>query len=160
MIGRWGTGARSRGFSLVEVICALFILGVCVAGVTEGVTLALRSSKESELQTSAALLASSRIELIRADGYFTDGEEDGDFGDEFPAYSWRQTIAETSIEGLHEVTVAVNQTSTKEEIYELKTLLFKMPFSNLDSTSDDGKKNGLRGPAAGRRGAGENGGSR
>ena len=146
-------GDRRRGFSLVEVICALFILGVCVAGVTEGVTLALRSSKEAELRTSAALLASSRIELIRADGFFSDGEEEGDFGDEFPAFAYRQTISETSIEGLHEVTVAVDQASTKQEIYELKTLLFKMPYSSFDSTSDDEKKpNGRKG--FDRRGAG------
>jgi general secretion pathway protein I len=138
------TGVRSGGFSLVEVICALFILGVCVAGVTEGVTLALRSSKESELQTSAALLASSRIESIRADGFFTDGEEKGDFGDEFPAFSYRQTISETSLEGLHEVTVAIDQASTREEIYELKTLLFKVPASAYDSTAEDEKKPGRK----------------
>ena len=48
---------RNSGFSLVEVMCAILILGIALAGLTEGVTTALTSSKESELQTTAALLA-------------------------------------------------------------------------------------------------------
>src|SRR3954453_14697321 len=46
-----------RGFSLIEVMVAVLILGVAVAGMVQGITAALSSSKESELQTTAALIA-------------------------------------------------------------------------------------------------------
>ena len=53
---------RNSGFSLVEVMCAILILGIALAGLTQGVTTALTSSKESELQTTAALFAAGLVE--------------------------------------------------------------------------------------------------
>lgn len=60
------TRRSSAGFSLVEVMCAILILGVGVAGLTEGVTTALRSSRESRLLGAAMLEAEGVIELLRA----------------------------------------------------------------------------------------------
>ena len=48
---------RNAGFSLIEVMCAVLILGIGIAGLTQGITTALASSKEAEVQTAAALLA-------------------------------------------------------------------------------------------------------
>ena len=48
------------GFSLIEVMCAILILGIALVGLTQGLTTALSSSKESEQQTMAALLLSRR----------------------------------------------------------------------------------------------------
>ena len=45
----------NAGFSLVEVMIAVLILGIAIVGLTQGFTTALASSKESELQTTAAL---------------------------------------------------------------------------------------------------------
>src|SRR5882762_5584731 len=64
---RSGAWHRNGGFSLVEVMCAILILGIGLVGLTQGITAALQSSKESELQTTAALLAAGQIETLRAD---------------------------------------------------------------------------------------------
>ena len=74
--------SRYSGFSLVEVICAMLILGIGLVGLIEGVTVALKTSKDSELHTTAALIAGGRIELLRAEGYLYEGEEEGDCGDD------------------------------------------------------------------------------
>jgi hypothetical protein len=100
---------------------------VAIVGLTEGLTTALRSNKEAEIQTAAALLASGQIETLRAEGYLLEGETDGEGDGDLAGYKWRQTVTETKIEGLYEVTVVVEQASTSEEIYELKTLLFDPP---------------------------------
>ncbi|HEY1786531.1 MAG TPA: prepilin-type N-terminal cleavage/methylation domain-containing protein [Verrucomicrobiae bacterium] len=115
------------GFSLIEVIVAILILGVALVTLTEGVTSALTSSKTSELQTTAAMLASGQIETLRATGDYPDGETEGDFGDEFPQYRWAQTIGDTDVSGLHDVDVAVQDSRTGKDIYDLKTLLFELP---------------------------------
>jgi prepilin-type N-terminal cleavage/methylation domain-containing protein len=152
-----GAGARRRGFSLVEVLCALLILGVGIAGVAQGITVALRSSKDSERQTTAALLAAGRIETLRAEGTFFAGEEEGDFGKELAHLRWRQKITETAIEGLHEVTVTIEMPPSGEmansaaELYELKTLLFKVPYEPLDETLGSQRQTASRGAHAGRR---------
>jgi general secretion pathway protein I len=115
------------GFSLIEVIVAILILGVALVTLTEGVTSALTSSKTSELQTTAAMLAAGQIETLRATGDYPDGETEGDFGDEFPQYRWAQTIGDTDVSGLHGVDVSVQDSRTGKDIYDLKTLLFQLP---------------------------------
>jgi prepilin-type N-terminal cleavage/methylation domain-containing protein len=43
-------GASKAAFSLIEVLCAILILGVAMAGLTRGITTALSSTKESEVK--------------------------------------------------------------------------------------------------------------
>lgn len=130
---------QTAGFSLLEVMCAILILGVGLVGLTQGIATALKSSKESELQTTAALLAAGRIETLRADGFVNDGETGGDGNGELSLYHWRQSVTSTRIEGLHEVEVVVENSTTGKTIYELKTLLFDPPIPPV--TDDSTKKN-------------------
>ena len=118
---------RRAGFTLVEIMVAVVILAIALAGLTQGITTALASSKESELQTTAALFAAGQIELLRAQTDWTDGADQGDCGAGLPLYRWRQTISTTDIDGLHEVDVVVENAQTGAEIYELKTMLFQIP---------------------------------
>jgi prepilin-type N-terminal cleavage/methylation domain-containing protein len=116
-----------RGFTLMEVLCAILILGVALVGLTQGITLALHSSKESELQTTAALLAAGQIEAMRAEGFITDGTTDGSGGDGLELYRWTQTVSAAGIPGLHKVEVIVENAKTGKMIYQLETQVFERP---------------------------------
>jgi prepilin-type N-terminal cleavage/methylation domain-containing protein len=118
---------HSAGFTLVEVMVAIVILAIALTGLTQGITTALASSKESELQTTAALFAAGQIELLRAGKDLADGTDSGDCGAGLPLYRWKETISPTDIDGLHDVDVVVENSQTGAEIYELKTLLFEIP---------------------------------
>src|SRR5689334_9408553 len=137
-------GTHHSGFSLIEVLCAMFILGVAVIGLTEGLTTALRSGKESEFQATAALFAAGQIETLRAEGDLKDGEEEGDCGEGLPLYRWRQSIASAGISGLHEVAVVVENARSGKPIYELRTLLFEPADAPAPDASDSRKKSGSR----------------
>lgn len=115
---------HNGGFSLVEVMVAILILAIALTGLVHGITTALASSKESELQTVAALFAQGKIEGLRAAQTLENGAENGDCGAVLPLYRWRQTIASTGLPGLHEVNVVIERAQNAQEIYELKTLLF------------------------------------
>ena len=104
------TSQTQSGFSLVEVIFAISILAVAVVGLTEGITLALKSNKESELQSTAALYAAGVIETLRADGDITDGDQDGNCGEGLALYRWKQSISEAGLDGLHHVKVVIENT--------------------------------------------------
>jgi type IV pilus modification protein PilV len=132
---------RTAGFSLVEVMCAIVILGIGLVGLTQGITTALTSSKECEMQTTAALLAAGQIETLRAEGFIVDGDTEGDGEEGLSLYHWKQSISSTAIDGLHEVTVSVENSQTGKAIYELQTLLFDPPLLPLSEQSPD-KKNG------------------
>jgi prepilin-type N-terminal cleavage/methylation domain-containing protein len=125
---------HNAGFSLVEVMVAILILGIALVGLTQGITTALVSSKESELQTTAALFAAGQIELLRAEKDLTDGTENGDCGAVLPLYRWKQTVSPTDINGLHDVELVVENSQTGVEIYELKTLLFEIPDNSSGKT--------------------------
>ena len=115
------------GFTLVEVMVAIVILAIALVGLTQGITTALASSEESELQTAAALFAAGQIELLRAGTDLADGTDSGDCGAGLPLFRWKETVSPTDIDGLHDVDVVVENSQTGAEIYELKTLLFEIP---------------------------------
>jgi prepilin-type N-terminal cleavage/methylation domain-containing protein len=125
---------KYAGFSLVEVMVAILVLGIALVGLTHGIATALGSTKESELQTTAALFAAGRIELVRAEGLLVDGESEGECGEGLSLYRWRQTIRSAEIDGLHDITVTVESSASGRSIYELRTLLFEIP---TDSTTKD-----------------------
>jgi prepilin-type N-terminal cleavage/methylation domain-containing protein len=127
----------NAGFSLVEVACAILILGFALVALTEGITAALRSGKESELQTTAALIAAGQIETLRAEGGLTDGETAGEGLGDLSLYRWKQSSTPTSVDGLHEVVVVVENSKSGQVIYELRALLFELPGdTTLTSPSD------------------------
>ena len=130
---------QNAGFSLIEVMVAILILGVALAGLTHGITTALGSSKESELQTTAALFAQGQIEAVRAAGGINDGEDAGECGPGLQLYRWKQTISATEISGLHNVEVVVENSQNGQTIYELQTLLFEVPADSTAGKSGKGK---------------------
>jgi type II secretory pathway pseudopilin PulG len=124
-------------FSLLEVMCAVLILGLGVAGMTHGVATALRSSKEAELQTRAALMAAGRIETLRAEGFLTEGELEGSGTQDLASYQWLESIYETDLEGLYEVVVSVRHTESGKPLYELRTLLFDSPLLSSTNATEE-----------------------
>jgi prepilin-type N-terminal cleavage/methylation domain-containing protein len=131
---------HNAGFTLVEVMVAIVILAIALVGLTQGITTALASSKESELQTTAALFAAGQIELLRAGTDLADGTDSGDCGAGLPLFRWKETVSPTAIDGLHDVDVVVENSQTGAEIYELKTLLFQIPSDSSDKSKSSKSK--------------------
>ena len=99
--------------------------------------MALTSSKESEIQTTAALLAAGQMETLRAEGLMVEGVTEGEGGEGLGLYSWRQTVSPTATDGLFDVTVAVENSKTGRSIYELRTLLFDpLSYKGSDTSTD------------------------
>jgi len=130
-------GPDNAAFSLLEVMCAILILGVALVALTQGIGAALRSTKDTEVQTAAVLLAAGQIESLRADGFVVDGDTDGDGDGALSNYHWTQSVTSSEIDGLHHVKVVVENTETSKTIYELETLLFDPPIT---PTADDTTK--------------------
>ena len=135
---------RNSGFSLVEVMCAILILGIALAGLTQGVNTALTSNKESELQITAALFAAGLIETLRAEEYLSDGVTEGDCGEGLLLYHWKESITGAGIDGLHQVEVVVENAKTGQSIYELQTLLFQKPQDSAQGSSRRPNESGSR----------------
>ena len=60
---------RRRGFTLIEVLIALAILGIGILGVAILFPAALRESQRASRATVAAIYADSVVDVLRARGY-------------------------------------------------------------------------------------------
>lgn len=78
-----------RGFTLVEVLIALAILGIGILGVTLLFPAAMRESRRAGGSTIAAMYADSVVDMLRAHGY------DGLEGSVDPARNVLQIIGRT-----------------------------------------------------------------
>jgi general secretion pathway protein I len=131
---------RHSGFTLIEVIVSVAILSIALVGLAHGISTALASSKEAELQTTAAMYAAGLIEDLRAEGEITDGQTEGDCGAELPLYRWTESITAMGIDGLHQVDVSILNSHSGQEIYALRTLLFEIPDESTKKSSDSKSK--------------------
>lgn len=132
--------SSQAGFSLVEVMISILILGVALTGLTAGIATALRSTRESEVRTAAALVAAGTIETLRAEGYLVAGSTEGACGDALPAARWHQTLSTTELDGLFQVRVAIRNEETGHTLFELETLLFDPPFSTVTEADSQDRR--------------------
>jgi prepilin-type N-terminal cleavage/methylation domain-containing protein len=141
-----GPRAGNAAFSLIEVLVAILILGLALAGLTRALSTALTSTKESEVQTTAALLASELVETLRSDGGLMNGETEGSFSGSLALYRWKETLSPSQIDGLHNVKVVIENSRSGETVYELETLLFEptADTSSKEKNRKSGKKGGTR----------------
>ena len=125
---------RDTGFSLIEILCAVLLLGTSLVVLMGGITASLSGTQSAERLSRAVELAAERVEILQADGYLFAGDSDGVFDEdgeieELAAWSYEESIAETELDGLYEVTVRVLHQSSEVPVYELETLLFDMPYT-------------------------------
>jgi len=62
---RAATGARERGFSLIEVLVAMVVLVPGVIGAAGMIAIAARSARDARLESTAVMLASQKLEQLR-----------------------------------------------------------------------------------------------
>lgn len=76
---------KSDGFSLLEVIIALALLGIALVSLVELFSISLRSTRKSSEYTTALIYARSLMDEAYAAPSLEAGEDDFDFGDGYRA---------------------------------------------------------------------------
>ncbi len=113
------------GFTLVEVLVSLALVGAILPAAMAGVALAMGLGSASLHRTQAAALARTRLAEVTATGDWQEGGDDGDFGEDWPNYSWQMQVDDWEEPGLKEVTVAVTWTARgKKRSVTMATLAY------------------------------------
>ena len=105
-----------KGFTLIEVMISLSILSIALVVLlglrNQGITLAARSRYIIE----ATLLARQKVTEVSAEGFPELGEKKGDFGTDFPQYTWRQDVVQTPFNVVREILLEVVWKENNREV--------------------------------------------
>lgn len=99
---------KPAGFTLLEVMVAMAILAISLVAVYRLQSQSISLAVESRFKTSAALLAQSKMAEIEAVPLLNNRTEDGDFGPDYPQYSWRLAITDTEFPLFKRIEVTVS----------------------------------------------------
>ncbi len=104
--------ARTRGFTLVEVLAALMLMAIVLPAVMQGVSLSTAAATAARRRSEAAGLAGSKLAEIVSTGQWQGGGLSGDFGDDWRDYRWEATVQpwseDTTDAGLQQIDLRVS----------------------------------------------------
>lgn len=97
-----------KGFTLIEVLVALLILSITflwlLSAESQGIDMALRS----RFLTTSTLLAQDRIaQVTSGQRSLSSGDNQGDFGEDYPGYTYEETVESTPLAGYMKYTLTV-----------------------------------------------------
>lgn len=77
-----------RAFTLLEVMVAVSIMAIALVALFGSQSRSLSHATEAHFNIVAPMLAAEKLAELKGGNAFM-GNDDGDFGEEFPGYSWK-----------------------------------------------------------------------
>jgi len=100
--------SKAKGFTLMEVMIAMAILAIALMAVFQLQSQSISMSTDSRFVTTAALLAQSKMVEVEADTALVNRKEDGDFGHDYPQYTWHLEVGDTQLPLIKKIEVTVS----------------------------------------------------
>lgn len=116
---------RSCGFTLMEILAALVLIGVVLPAVMKGLSMASILASDSSRKYEALNLAQSRLAEVLLTGDWQSGSETGNFEPDYTGYTWTVETSDWTQADLKQVNVTVfwYQRNRPREIH-LSTLVY------------------------------------
>jgi type II secretion system protein I len=104
---RKNDGAIPRGFTLLEVLISLLIIAIVLITCLRAQNQSIRLYHLSRDMTIATILARQKMGEIELMGFPELGEDEGDFEDKFPGFSWQRSVSVTPFEEARRVALSI-----------------------------------------------------
>ena len=121
---------HQNGFTLMEVMVALSVVAIALLAVYRMHSQTLFMNQRGRFDTMATMLAREKIAAIDAGGLADLTSDSGDFGSEFPGYTWRiesETVGSDLIKDDGPLLKRINLTislNDDEAVFTLRTYRF------------------------------------
>ena len=99
----YGRKRRTCGFTLLEVMIAMAVLAIVLVSVYRMHSQTLTMSTAARFYTQAPLLAQKKMAEVTTTTSGIFASDSGEFGENFPGYSWQVSATDVSSELLGEV---------------------------------------------------------
>ena len=107
---------RQGGFTLIEMVVAAIVLVVGIVAALGAIGAATRSSETAGGYSTAAILAYQHFaDMESQPDQIIPGDQNGDFGPDFPKYKWTSTTESTDFPALVRVTVTITWSAGPKE---------------------------------------------
>jgi general secretion pathway protein I len=93
---KFNTGMKNHrnGFTLLEVMVAMSIIAIALVAILGSQSQSVSLAAEARFKTTASLLAQSKMAEMEAKNPADLVSESGDFGEDFPEYTWTVTVGD------------------------------------------------------------------
>jgi len=119
--GTRNTERASRAFTLMEVMIAAAIFFLAVFSILALVSSLLKNARGlRHIQVDAGMVAAQLYKTNR----FTEGIETGDFGKDYPEYSWSREGFEAKTNGLWQFDIVVNRKGQADPVDKMSVFVF------------------------------------
>jgi general secretion pathway protein I len=122
---------KECGFTFLEVIVAVALLAIALTAVLGSQSQSVSLASEAKFYTTVTLLAQGKMAEIEAEDLDTLSSDSGDFGEDFPGYTWEVTIDNVYLDypenvsnHLRQVTLTLSWEESERYQYSLKTYRF------------------------------------
>lgn len=128
------TIGRISGFTLLEVMVAVAVIAIAFVTLIGAQSQSVAIATDSRFDTVASLLAQGKLAELSLLDYPALSDSTGDFGKDFPDFSWKAEVTElseddTGIKGSRGTLKAIDMTVLIEEDTKrsltLRTIVFK-----------------------------------
>jgi prepilin-type N-terminal cleavage/methylation domain-containing protein len=115
-----------HGFTLIEVLATLVLIGIVIPFAIRGTSLALNTASNAKHQAEAATLAEAKLAELVSQGDWNTGNTQGDFGQDWPEYRWKlQAYAHDQNVNVTEITLSVTWTQGgQQRVMNVSTLTY------------------------------------
>jgi len=116
----------AKGFTLIEILAALLLIGLVLPAVMKGVSLVSIMASDSDHNYEALDLAENKLaEVLLEKSWQNSGSQSGRFEDEYEDYEWVVDVSDWTESGIKQIDVFVywQQRNRQREI-QLSTLVY------------------------------------
>ena len=130
LVRRTITKKKDSGFTFLEVMVAVALLAIALIAVLGSQSQSVSLASEARFYTTVTLLAQGKMAEIEAKDLDTLSSDSGDFGEDFPNYSWNLKVSDVEIPGEEEAYEHLRQIDLivswgQHELYQYHLRLYR-----------------------------------